>query len=434
MPGISEKDWTSALTSILEELENLQYNKLMEFLDKIPRSEKTSRSKVKMPGKILQHYGLEGSISAIRDAMEWIPRRDGAVQDLLRPFVDKLKTKPERTTQGLKRKGGLLEGNVPAAGQQRSCSPGEGSSTRPAESVCGLKSSDQLADKDAFTGKVVGKTELRPYVNQRNVKGCFFEVTVVNETVCRRMMVYGKDHDCEIKEGRSYLFQKLIIDESGVIRVTTASQVSETSPVAVREELEKKARRLLYPESPVCSIAAAKSCADKTEVSVEGAVTQIYPVQPVKVRSKRSKTKRQDFYLKDDTGSIKISMWGVKTKQSEGLSVGDVVTVTNVRTNEYNQDVSLNSTDGTRVHSVQSVGVQVVRIQIKAIVKASMTETQLKAEFKHQLHTLVVSSKLLAKAFGLKLDDGFKDSLVSKLPLSAEAEIQGNTIQKMTPA
>ncbi|XP_070699955.1 uncharacterized protein [Pempheris klunzingeri] len=347
MPGISEKDWTSALTSILEELEKLQYNKLMEFLDKIPRSEKTSRSKVKMPGKILQHYGLEGSISAIRDAMEWIPRRDGAVQDLLRPFVDKLKTKPERTTQGLKRKGGLLEGNVPAAGQQRSCSPGEGSSTRPAESVCGLKSSDQLADKDAFTGKVVGKTELRPYVNQRNVKGCFFEVTVVNETVCRRMKVYGNDHYCEIKEGRSYLFQKLIIDENGVVRVTRASQVSETSPVAVREEL--------YPESPVCSIAEAKSCADKTEVSVEGVVTQIYPVQPVKVHYKRTMTKRQDFYLEDYTGSIKISMWHVKTELSEGLSVGDVVTVTNVRTNEYNQDVSLNSTDGTRVHSVGAV-------------------------------------------------------------------------------
>lgn len=100
MSDISEGEWKLALTSILEELDNSQYIKMLEFLEKIPECEKKPRSKQKMPGKIIQYYGLRDSISAISDVMEKIPRRDSVVQDLLRPFVDKLRNKHEETMKG----------------------------------------------------------------------------------------------------------------------------------------------------------------------------------------------------------------------------------------------------------------------------------------------------------------------------------------------
>ncbi len=100
MSDISEKEWKEALTSILEELDTSEYRKMLECLEKIPKSQKTGRSREKMPQKIIQRYGLEGSISAIRDAMEQIPRRDSKVQDLLCPFVDKLRKKPEEENKG----------------------------------------------------------------------------------------------------------------------------------------------------------------------------------------------------------------------------------------------------------------------------------------------------------------------------------------------
>lgn len=53
------------------------------------------------------------------------------------------------------------------------------------------------------------------------------------------------------------------------------------------------------------------------------------------------------------------------------------------------------------------------------------------AEFNQQLQTFVVASQLLAKAFGVKLDENFKQKLVDKLPLSTVAETQGNKIHKI---
>ncbi|XP_042288190.1 uncharacterized protein PF11_0207-like [Thunnus maccoyii] len=87
---ISEREWKTALTSILEELDESEYNKMLLSLHKIPKRAKTGRSKEEMPQIIIQHYGVNDSIFAIKEAMERIPRRDSAVQDLLCPFVDKL--------------------------------------------------------------------------------------------------------------------------------------------------------------------------------------------------------------------------------------------------------------------------------------------------------------------------------------------------------
>lgn len=53
------------------------------------------------------------------------------------------------------------------------------------------------------------------------------------------------------------------------------------------------------------------------------------------------------------------------------------------------------------------------------------------AEFNQQLQTFVVASQLLVKAFGVKLDENFKQKLVDKLPLSTVAETQGNKIHKI---
>lgn len=101
MSDISEKQWKSALTAILEDLDNSQYRKLLECLPNLPKGKKTTSSKEKMPQKIIEHYGPEGSISAINDAMEEIPRKDSKVQDLLRPFVDQLRKKEEKESKSV---------------------------------------------------------------------------------------------------------------------------------------------------------------------------------------------------------------------------------------------------------------------------------------------------------------------------------------------
>lgn len=140
--------------------------------------------------------------------------------------------------------------------------------------ICDLNSSGQFLHTDGIIGKVVQKSGLRTYQTKDQVKKDFFYLSVADETASVKLMVYGKEHHREIKEDNFYLFRKLIIDDKGV-KVTTLSIVSETSPVEVPEELEVEARKLIYSQSPVCSIAEAKSSADGTEVSVEGIITEV---------------------------------------------------------------------------------------------------------------------------------------------------------------
>ncbi|XP_056253526.1 uncharacterized protein LOC130182552 [Seriola aureovittata] len=86
-----ERRWTIALNSILEELRENEYNKLLFSLDKIPTSVKYAKTREEMPQIIIQHYGTEKSITVIKKEMEQLPRMDCRVQGPLRPFVDKLK-------------------------------------------------------------------------------------------------------------------------------------------------------------------------------------------------------------------------------------------------------------------------------------------------------------------------------------------------------
>ncbi|GLD71702.1 uncharacterized protein AKAME5_002302400 [Lates japonicus] len=68
-----ETRWREALTSILEELDDSQFRKLLFSLDKIPKSLK-SKSREEMPQIIIEKYGVEESINEIDAKMEELPR------------------------------------------------------------------------------------------------------------------------------------------------------------------------------------------------------------------------------------------------------------------------------------------------------------------------------------------------------------------------
>lgn len=99
MSSISESEWKKALTFIIEDLKKPQLKKMLEFLD-IPKEKKTTKSRETIPQTIIEFYGVEKSIQIMDEAMLWIPRKDEAVQDQLRPFVEKLKNKENEGKKG----------------------------------------------------------------------------------------------------------------------------------------------------------------------------------------------------------------------------------------------------------------------------------------------------------------------------------------------
>ncbi|KAF1378103.1 hypothetical protein PFLUV_G00186630 [Perca fluviatilis] len=122
-----EAKWKTALNSILEELTEAEFRKMLFNLVKIPQGVKTGKAREYIPDLIVQYYGTEGSISEIDKIMKNIPRQDAAVQEPLRPFVEKLK-KQRQGKKEMARKLSIDFGSVakkpkPAADQLKSCQP-----------------------------------------------------------------------------------------------------------------------------------------------------------------------------------------------------------------------------------------------------------------------------------------------------------------------
>jgi len=99
---VFETRWKKALSSILEELTAPEFKKLLFRLDKIPQGQKAEIPREALPDQIVKSYGPEGSILAIEKEMKVLPRNDARVQELLRPFVDKVREqkKLQQETRG----------------------------------------------------------------------------------------------------------------------------------------------------------------------------------------------------------------------------------------------------------------------------------------------------------------------------------------------
>lgn len=81
---------------------------------------------------------------------------------------------------------------------------------------------------------------------------------------------------------------------------------------------------------------------------------------------------------------------------------------------------------------VQSAAVENVTIQIIGIKDAKKTETEVDALISSgEVQSFVVTSSLLAKAFGVRLEGDFEDRLLENMPFSADVEIKGNKIMKI---
>lgn len=140
-----------------------------------------------------------------------------------------------------------------------------------------LKVSRDL-DKKVITGKVVQKSGLRTYQTKKKITRFFFYLGVADETASIKVMVYGKEHYQEMKEGSNWMFRNVMMNEN-LMKVTKMSKIAKTRPVVISEELELEARMLIYPQRPVFSIEEAKTLEDKTMLSVEGTITQVSSIR-----------------------------------------------------------------------------------------------------------------------------------------------------------
>ncbi|XP_078786659.1 uncharacterized protein LOC111948682 isoform X5 [Oryzias latipes] len=491
--------WKSALLSIMEHLDEEQYEKMLLHLEKIPKGKKTV-SRQQMVQKIIEFYGEEESIIVVDDIMKNIPRNDRAVQEPLQPFVGKKKTgekrkqeadpepeerilqqksaagkkrkqeadpEPEerilqqKSAAGVKTRGvyrqesgntaqrrtrwwRILQAKQKIQAQRRTRwwrillakTKTEVTSSSPWRiTIAELKSGVDLGQK-SVVGKVVEKSALRTYKTKDNEKKFFFNLGIADYSSYIKVMVYGKENFSVFNKEGYYNFRNVIVEREviknentheKVMKFTKRSNTSKAGKFDIPKDLELEAQMLVYGQRPVVSIEEIKRLEPRSRVSAEGTVKE-----PVEVEGIRTKKKTKKFKLEDTTGSIIITLWGQDIQQLRDVSVGDLVRVTNVTTNHYHETISLNSTDFTRIFKLQSTSYKDVQIEIIGVKSSGVQQTEVDAGINGQVNTFIVDSAVLAEELGIQQGSDFEERLLEKIPYSAEAEIKGNTILKLS--
>lgn len=102
-----EDKWKSSLNEILEQLDQLQYEKMVVALDVIPRALKADKTRLELTQLLVQYYGTIKSIKTVTKILDEIPRRDAAVQEPLRLVHQELenymKQNNKKTTASVKK-------------------------------------------------------------------------------------------------------------------------------------------------------------------------------------------------------------------------------------------------------------------------------------------------------------------------------------------
>uniref|UniRef100_A0A096MAN1 Pyrin domain-containing protein n=1 Tax=Poecilia formosa TaxID=48698 RepID=A0A096MAN1_POEFO len=185
-------EWKKALTNIIEKLRERHYKKMLECLEKIPKSVKDDTPREEMTQTIIEHYGEEESIAEIKRIMdEEIPRKDAPIQDLLYPFVEKQgkkrKSGPESEDQQespseLKKKKEKTESNdrnddddETQAGEFNESTSQSKYRQNQRQSIKLLKES-RVTDGRPVGGKIIQKCALRTYETKEKQEKKFFHL------------------------------------------------------------------------------------------------------------------------------------------------------------------------------------------------------------------------------------------------------------------
>ncbi|XP_078122671.1 uncharacterized protein LOC144528097 isoform X6 [Sander vitreus] len=378
-----EAKWKTALSSILEELTESEFRKMLFNLVKIPQGVKDGKTREEIPYLIVQHYGTQGSISEIDKIMKNIPRQDAAVQEPLRPFVEKLK-KQRQGKKETTRKLSIDFGSVAkkpklAADQLKSCQP------------------DQMDPVKAAKPKK--KPKKKPETQDSSLKHQTSASASINMDPVGDVKTEKKteEQDLSLKPVESSKTFKVpsAAVQTGRIQIMRIKKSNKTNTHLV-VEFNKRKRNVF-----VTTRLLANTFGLKVDDDFE---RRLCCQMPLTAEATLQGKKVTDIKKMDPVGDVKPDQ----------------------KTEEH--DSSLKLAASSKTFKVQSAAVQTARIQIVGIKKSNKTNTHLVVEFNGRTRNVFVTTRLLANTFGLEVDDDFKRRLRYQMPLTAEATLQGKKV------
>ncbi|KAF1378107.1 hypothetical protein PFLUV_G00186670 [Perca fluviatilis] len=439
-----EAKWKPALSSILEQLTEPEFRKMLFNLVKIPQGVKTGKAREYIPDLIVQYYGTEGSISKIDKIMKNIPRNDAAVQEPLRPFVEKLK-KQRQGKKGTMTKlsidfGSVAKKQKPAADQLKSCQPDQKKtiSTLGTKALAGkvVQSSAQCTNKrkrkmdpvNAAKPKKKTETQDSSLKHQASASNNMDRVGAV-ETEKKT-----EEQDSSLKPVESIKTSKV---------PSTAVQTGRIQIMDIKKSNKKKTYLVVeFNGRSQTVFVTTQLLANAFGLEVEDdCESRLRYQMPLTAEATLQGKKVTDIKKMDPVGDVKPDQKkeeqdsSLKHQASASNNMDPVAAVETEKKTEE-QYSSQKPVESMKTSKVPSTAVQTGRIQIMDIKKSNKKKTYLVVEFNGRRKTVIVTTQLLANAFGLEVEDDFERRLGYQMPLTAEATLQGKKvtdIKKMDP-
>ncbi|XP_039632761.1 uncharacterized protein LOC120543673 isoform X2 [Perca fluviatilis] len=438
-----EAKWKPALSSILEQLTEPEFRKMLFNLVKIPQGVKTGKAREYIPDLIVQYYGTEGSISKIDKIMKNIPRNDAAVQEPLRPFVEKLK-KQRQGKKGTMTKlsidfGSVAKKQKPAADQLKSCQPDQKTiSTLGTKALAGkvVQSSAQCTNKrkrkmdpvNAAKPKKKTETQDSSLKHQASASNNMDRVGAV-ETEKKT-----EEQDSSLKPVESIKTSKV---------PSTAVQTGRIQIMDIKKSNKKKTYLVVeFNGRSQTVFVTTQLLANAFGLEVEDdCESRLRYQMPLTAEATLQGKKVTDIKKMDPVGDVKPDQKkeeqdsSLKHQASASNNMDPVAAVETEKKTEE-QYSSQKPVESMKTSKVPSTAVQTGRIQIMDIKKSNKKKTYLVVEFNGRRKTVIVTTQLLANAFGLEVEDDFERRLGYQMPLTAEATLQGKKvtdIKKMDP-
>ncbi|MFX0134181.1 MAG: OB-fold nucleic acid binding domain-containing protein [Candidatus Hodarchaeota archaeon] len=142
-------------------------------------------------------------------------------------------------------------------------------------------------------------------------------------------------------------------------------------------ELNPEVNEEDFPEISVNFVKIGEIKSDMSNVSISGRIIELSEVKDITTRDGRQ-TQLQEMTVADETGQIRVPLWGEKINNIAGVSKGDIVQIINGYTRNFQNRVNLNIGNLSSIE-VNPEEVQVPEIEDLEIAKeVSSTQPQIK--------------------------------------------------------
>lgn len=196
----------------------------------------------------------------------------------------------------------------------------------------------------SIKGRVVSKSEIRTFSTQKG-EGKLFSFEFQDSTNQIKIIAFNDPVDVFfplIEVGGCYKISK------GSVKMANKQFSSNTCDYEIHLEKNSEIEKLEEEEKfiPSFNFVKIKDLNAKGMFDVIGVIKEIYNPTSVIVKSTKKETLKRDLILVDETGSVRLTLWGNKAELD--LENEQVLVLKGVRASEYN-GVSLSSMQSTQI-------------------------------------------------------------------------------------